>query len=88
MFLRRKLSHNYHEILLLNKSPVVDICKKSLNKVNVIVMSTHNTFFYVELDKATDSNQKTQKLYDCAVIRECVVFRSNMVYISLDKSGY
>ena len=43
-------------------------------------MSTNNICFYKEADKSTQSySLKTMKLLNCALIRVCVVLKSNTV---------
>ena len=50
-------------------------------QVDAIQMSTHNIYFYKEVDKNyTGCNLKTTELLECVLIGVCVVIRSNMVY--------
>ena len=50
-------------------------------QVDAFQMDTHNIYLYKEVDKKyTGLNLKTTELLDSALIRVCVVVRSNMVY--------
>ena len=51
-----------------------------LKQVDAIQMGTHNICLYKEVDKKyTGYNLKTMELLECALIKVCVVIRSNTV---------